>query len=288
MNQEIHFVTGKGGVGKSLVAAALALQKSQEGQKTLLVELGDKSFFQDFFDLPAVGYKPVNLKKNLDVALWSGADCLREYALHLIKVERLYKIFFENAVMRAFVNVAPALHELAIMGKITSGPRKHGPPAPYDCLIVDAFATGHFQALMRAAPGMQKAVSFGSMAEQSRGIEKVLRDPGICHYHIVTLPEELPLKEAQELRESLRNEFQIDAELIVNKVLPDQFTAEELKSAVLQAPEMETFANYLRFHLERQREMLKKARKLDAEFKTIPLSFDSDGWALIDAIKGAL
>lgn len=288
MNQEIHFVTGKGGVGKSMVAAGLALKLSQQGKKTLLVEMGDQSFFQDFFNLEKVTYKPTILRKNLDLALWSGQEALREYALHLIKVERLYKIFFENAVMKAFINVAPALPELAIMGKITSGPRKHGPPLSYDALVVDSFATGHFMALMRSAPGMLKAVSFGPMGEQSRGIERVLRDPHICRYHIVTLPEELPLKEAGELQKFLRDEFGVEAGILVNKFLQTEIEVEDLQSLKTTSADLKAFADYLKFHLERQGEFLKKAKKLDAQFKKIPLILDSDNWKLIESVRGNL
>ena len=194
MKQEIHFVTGKGGVGKSVVAAALAFKKSQEGKKVLLVELGDQSFYKDFFGLAQVGYQPVQLRPQLSIALWTGEQCLQEYARHLIKVETLAKLFFENAIMRAFINVAPGLPELAILGKVTSGPRKHGPPLPFDCLVVDAFATGHFIALMEAPQGMAQAVQFGPMGEQSRSIDACLRNEELSRYHIVSLAEELPLR----------------------------------------------------------------------------------------------
>ncbi len=105
IQQEIVFITGKGGVGKSAVAAGLALNRSQMGKKTLLVELGYQSFFKDYFDLPEVTYKPVRLRENLDVALWSGPECLKEYALHLIKVESLYRLFFENAVTKSLITL---------------------------------------------------------------------------------------------------------------------------------------------------------------------------------------
>ncbi len=288
MKQQIHFVTGKGGVGKSVIAAALALKKSREGQRTLLVEMGDQSFYQDYFDLPPVGFKPTLLKPSLDVALWSGQDCLREYARFLIKVESLYKIFFENAVMKTFINVAPALPELAIMGKVTSGPRRYGPPMDYDCLVVDSFSTGHFLALMRAAPGMAKAVQFGPMGEQSRGIDQALRDSEICKYHVVTLPEELPLKEAAELVQDLKFEFQIQPSLILNKILKTSLTATELESFQSKSADFKEFVEYLSFHLNHQEDMQKRARGLDPKSLAVPLILETDSWAVVEKVLEVL
>ncbi|QDK39420.1 ArsA-related P-loop ATPase [Bdellovibrio sp. NC01] len=281
MKQEIHFVTGKGGVGKSVVAAALALKLSQAGKKVLLVELGDQSFFRDFFSLSQVGFQPVSIRQNLSIALWSGDTCLREYAGYLIKVESLAKLFFDNAVMRAFINVAPALPELAILGKITSGPRKHGPPLPFDCIVVDAFATGHFKALLEAPKGMAQAVQFGPMGEQSRSIDKVIRDKSMCHYHIVTLPEELPLKEAAELSQDLKDEFDINAEIILNKILPVPISVEKVTEYTKQEDsDMKDFAIYLQHHMQRQTEMLAEAEKVTTNLRSIPLFFEADPWKL--------
>lgn len=283
--QEIHFVTGKGGVGKSVLAAALALKLSLSGKRVLLVELGDQSFYRDFFDLPQVDFHPTEIRQNLSVALWSGDTCLREYAQYLIKVESLAKLFFDNAVMRAFINVAPALPELAILGKITSGPRKHGPPLPFDSIVVDSFATGHFKALLEAPKGMAQAVQFGPMGEQSRRIDKVIRDKDICHYHIVTLPEELPLKEAAELSQDLKSEFDIDAEIILNKMLTVPLSEKTIAEATKEpAAGLRDFALYLQQHLERQNEMQKEAQKLTKNLKTIPLYFENQAWKLVEMI----
>ena len=287
MKQEIHFVTGKGGVGKSAVAAALALKLSQTGQRVLLVELGDQSFFRDFFDLPNVSFQPMQMRPNLSLALWSGDTCLREYATYLIKVESLSKLFFDNAVMRAFINVAPGLPELAIMGKITSGTRKHGPPLPFDCVVVDAFATGHFKALLEAPKGMAQAVQFGPMGEQSRSIDRCIRDSELCKYHIVTLPEELPLKEAIELRNDLKSEFSIDAELILNKMLEIPVSDEKIIQAESD-PNLRDFALYLQHHSTRQKEMLSTAKKETDRLQTVPLFFETDPWKIVSSIAGRL
>lgn len=288
MQQEIHFVTGKGGVGKSVIAAALALKKSQEGQKVLLVELGDQSFFKDFFNLPQVGYQPVPLRPSLSLALWSGEACLHEYARHLIKVETLAKLFFENAIMRAFINVAPGLPELAIMGKVTSGPRKHGPPLPFDCIVVDAFATGHFMALMEAPKGMSQAVHFGPMGEQSRNIDACLRNEEICRYHIVSLPEELPLKESLELSERLQNEFAVLPELIMNKILQVSVSNEELTEAGEENSDVGRFASYLHTQKMHQTEVLNKIPPHIQDVQRVPLILEDQPWSLVEKIAEVL
>ncbi|MGZ3746497.1 MAG: ArsA-related P-loop ATPase [Pseudobdellovibrionaceae bacterium] len=275
MNSEIIFVTGKGGVGKSTVAAALALKKAQAGQRTLLVEIGDQSFYKDYFQLPSVGFEPVKVKENFSLALWTGQNCLREYIIHLIKVETLYRLFFENAVMKAFINVAPALPELAIMGKATSGPRHHGPPLPYECIILDCYATGHFMALMGAAEGMSMAVKFGPMGEQSRNIDKVLRDPNICKYYLVCLPEELPVRESEELYEQLKKHYGIRAKVVLNKFLEDPISGAEYASAQKsQSEEFRAFAEDDKKNRASHHEMRMRLVKIDPQVQCLPTIWD--------------
>nr|BFD64625.1 hypothetical protein BdHM001_33060 [Bdellovibrio sp. HM001] len=275
-------------MGKSILAAALALKLSQEGKKTLLVELGDQSFFKDFFGVPQVGFQPTSIRPNLSLALWTGEACLQEYARHFIKVESLAKLFFENAVMRAFINVAPALPELAILGKVTSGPRKHGPPLPFDCVVVDAFATGHFIALLEAPKGMAEAVQFGPMGEQSRSIDAHLRNPEICKYHVVTLPEELPLKEADELISRLKAEFSIAPELILNKMMETSVSEGELQAVQNEGGDLAKFAEYLESHIQRQKQMWSAAEKMGVRLTRVPLYFENQPWVLVEKVAGNL
>jgi anion-transporting ArsA/GET3 family ATPase len=271
MSQEILFVTGKGGVGKSTVAAAVALKKANEGARVLLVEIGDQSFYKDYFGLPKVGFEPTKIQNNLSVALWTGQNCLREYIIYLIKVEALYKLFFENAVMKAFVNVAPALPELAIMGKATSGPRKHGPKLPFDCLVIDCFATGHFMALIGAPSGMAEAVSFGPMGEQSRGIDAILRDPKICKYYLVSLLEELPVKETEELYDHLKEKFGITADIILNKCLEGKIASSEFAAAKKsESAEFRDFAEDYRHNLELQSTLRERLKTLKRKIQCLP------------------
>lgn len=293
MSPEILFVTGKGGVGKSTVAAALALKKAQAGVRVLLVEIGDQSFYKDYFKLPKVGFEPTKidpkLSANLSVALWTGESCLREYIIYLIKVEALYKLFFENAVMKAFVNIAPALPELAIMGKATSGPRHHGPKLPFDCLVIDCFATGHFMALIGAAAGMAEAVKFGPMGEQSRGIDKVLKDPKFCQYYLVTLPEELPVKETEELYEHLKDKYGVNAEIILNKCLVSDIPASEYQAAKKSASEeFRDFADDYKFNAGLQKELRERLQGLNHKTQCLSQIWSTDPREILQTLAKEL
>lgn len=227
MVKKAHFITGKGGVGKSLLGAALARFLSLQKQQIILTELNDPSFYKEFLELPTIGYQPSPWIEKVSVAQWSPDECLKEYALHLIKIQSLYKLFFENPISKSLIDVAPGLHELALLGKITSSPRHHGPPMPGDQLVIDSYSTGHFLSLLRAPSAMAEVIEFGPMGEQSRSIQQWITNPEFTKIHLVTLPEELPTTESIELAQQLQSEFKLNPTIYLNKML--KLTTEDLK-----------------------------------------------------------
>lgn len=252
-------VTGKGGVGKSTLAAAHALKYARSGQKTLLVELGEQSFFRRLFKISSVGYQPTPIETNLEVSKWSGEDCLKEYARYLLKIDSLYQLFFENSVSKTLIQVAPGLKELAILGKLTSGPRKVGPPLNYDVIVVDAFATGHFLALLQAPIGMSEAIKFGPMGEQSRSIINTVKDPTRTKIKVVCLPEELPIQEGIELKNKIHQIIGLQSEMIVNEVWPVLKTEQQIHS-------------------------MKKLDQQNIEYQKVPMIFEVDSMAILNQL----
>lgn len=215
---EIHFVTGKGGVGKSAVAAAMALYSAKAGKKTLLVETGTQSFYTRYLGVvDRFGHLPTAWKPGCDVAFWTGESCLGEYARHLVKVDVLARLFLENPVAKTLIGVAPALSELAILGKLTSGPRQVGPRFEYDSVVFDAMSSGHFLAMLRAPLGMSELIQRGPMGIQSLEILKVLKDPKTTRYHLVALPERLPVEETLELTGEVHQTLGLKPSLYLNK-----------------------------------------------------------------------
>lgn len=227
--KEIHFVTGKGGVGKSTAALLLALEHAEAGRKVLLAEIGDRSFFSHFLSKP-IHYQPLEVSPRLEIAHWSSEECLKSYALSLLKVEALYRLFFENPVTRSLIQVAPSLAELAVTGQITSSPRNHGPHGSHEVLIVDAYASGHFLNLIQAPEAMGETIHLGPMGQQSREIHKVFQESGLCHLHIVTTPEELPISEAFELNESVKKKFHWPTEFILNRYLDSKLDFDKIQT----------------------------------------------------------
>ena len=163
-------------MGKSTVAMSLARQLASQGEKTLLAELGEYSYFEYALGLRS-SYDPIQISPNLDFSLWSGENCLREYVRHLVPVRAVADLFFDNKIMRSFVRAAPGLKELALLGKLTSGIRGWGPKFEYENVVVDAYASGHFLALLNAPKGLGELIESGPMGEQSRSIFSVLSNP---------------------------------------------------------------------------------------------------------------
>ncbi len=294
MQQKIVLVTGKGGVGKSSVAAGLALKEARKGRRVLLAELGERSYFSEL--LPSgpmeISYQAKAIESGLELVKWDGESCLKEYLFHYIPIRRVVDLFFENPVMKALVQAAPALKELAILGKATSGKRNVGPAFEYDVVVIDSYATGHFQALVRAPQGMAEAIGFGPMGEQSRSIERWICDPEFCQIVIVALPEELPVVEALELSESVQADLGQKVEFVLNKVWPKTWRAEDIQAlGSLQSLEwpqgLSDFREVLAQSLGQQRQYLDQL-STRGRVHSLPWLLEPSSWGLLKSLSQQL
>lgn len=272
-------VSGKGGVGKTAVAAALALLEARRGLKVLLVEFGERSFFRHIF--PSAGTtEPTLVTDGLWVVRWDPESCLREYLHHYLMVDRLVDLFFDNRVTQALLGAAPGLNELSLMGKLTSGPRGIGPDLPFDVIVADCYATGHFQALLMAPVGMAEAIPFGPMGQQSRLITEVVKRETLTQTVLVTLPEELPMNETDELRQFLQKNFGLKPTVVINRNFEIPLSQDEIDKAqerikVMQnrSSWVEDFCAYLSQQGLRQEEAKSRVHSWGLEEISLPFHF---------------
>lgn len=217
-------VAGKGGVGKSTLCAALGLAAARMGRRTIVAELNTKEQLPAFFDHPGGGYRVHELAENLYSINIQRDPALREYGIRKLKFAWVYERVFENEAMRRMLRMVPGMTELVLLGKAFDLERERdsGGRPRWDTVIVDAPATGHGVSLLRLPEVILKVSGHGLMAEEARDMRRLLTDPSRTLMHLVTLPEEMPIRETFELHAELTDGLKIPTgHLVVNGVWPE-------------------------------------------------------------------
>ncbi len=201
-SRQIVFVTGKGGVGKSVVAAALALRAKELGLRPVLFECdaptrqsllpGGRTMTEQISEV-APGILGINQRSD---------DAIRDYAASTLPSKTVADLLFENRVARIFLKAAPSVTEMALIGRIVAVAEKYGADGP---VVVDLHATGHAMSLLRAPGGIMKVLQRGALYERAARIEELLQDASRTAFVTVAVPEELPVTELLELHDKLKD-----------------------------------------------------------------------------------
>jgi len=212
LERDLLFVTGKGGTGKTTVAAALGVAASECARRALVCDL--------------VGGQPVAVavSERLSVAHIEPRAAFTEWMREQPGGAVAATVLGHSAAFAQFVDAAPGAKELVTIGKAVDLASSGG----YGVVIADGPSTGHALAMLRAPRTVASVAHVGPIAVQARGVERFLRDPDRTGYAGVALPEELPLHELLELDAGLRETVGRGLDLIVvNGVYPDRFSDEE-------------------------------------------------------------
>ena len=224
LDRKLLFVTGKGGVGKSTIAASLGLLAAEQGKKTLVCEVDAKGNLADFYEAGDTAFDARELQPNLWAMSMDTEASLKEYLRLQLKIPLLGRI---GPVARTFdfiATAAPGVKEILTIGKLAYEVRE----CHYDLVVVDSVASGHIVGQLTAPQGINELVSVGMVRNQTQWMLDILTDPAQTGVVIVSAPEEMPVTETLELTDRLRAETNVDlAAVIVNRVLPELFTDRE-------------------------------------------------------------
>ena len=219
-------VVGKGGVGRSTVAAAIAGECARRGKRTLLYETNANDRFGAYFDRPAVGSQIVELAPELYAVNSTPAAALEEYGLMILKFRSVYEMVFENRVTKAFLRAIPGLDDYALLGKawFHATDEKRGQPV-WDTIVFDMPASGHAFSMLRVPQVILNTVPEGPLTRDARQINAMLTDPARTATVLVTLAEEMPVNEAVELEDKLTTLGIVPQHVIANQIYPPHFAA---------------------------------------------------------------
>lgn len=222
--RRLAFVLGKGGVGKTTAAAALALGLADAGHRVLLLEVGDERRTRALFGTPPAPDVPLEVRPGLFALSVDAERATREYLAIQLGLKPLVDMMARSRAFHQVTQAAPGLAELVTLGKIwdLATTVRDGVPE-WDRLVVDAPATGHGIALLTAAGNARDLAGTGPIHDQADAIEKVVRHPGATGIAVIARPEDLAVTEAVEAVATLRGMGMPVACAVVNGVRTSPF-----------------------------------------------------------------
>ncbi|HJL18107.1 MAG TPA: ArsA family ATPase [Sandaracinaceae bacterium LLY-WYZ-13_1] len=229
-DREFLFVTGKGGVGKTTVSAALALAAAARGKRVLVAMCNAKERLSHLLEVDSIGARNMAIGPNLEAVNMTPTVALEEYGMMVLKVRSVYKAIFENRFVAAVLRGTPGIEAWAMLGKAyfhTDEQLDDGRPR-YDLVIVDGPATGHALDMLRVPQVICDVAPPGLLRAEAEKALSLFRDAKRSAAVLVTLPEDMPANETLELHDALRNEIRMPVgELVVNSVLSKLFKSAE-------------------------------------------------------------
>ncbi|GAA2593651.1 ArsA family ATPase [Winogradskya consettensis] len=242
----LHVVTGKGGTGKTTVAAALALGLAAGGHRTLLVEVEGRQGIAQLFGLEPLPYKelriatPPRADGEVRALAVDPEEALLEYLDMFYKLGAAGRALRKIGAIDFATTIAPGLRDVLLTGKVKEATtRSDSGRRAYDAVVLDAPPTGRIGRFLNVTTETARLAKMGPIKTQSDGVSSLLRSP-ITSVHVVTLLEEMPVQESLDAIEELTALNIPVGRIIVNGARPPllagaRLTKTELKRGLIAA-----------------------------------------------------
>ena len=231
LSRRLVVLTGKGGVGKSVVGAALAVAARERGKRVLLVEVAAPVEAALLLGGPPSEGRETEALPGLFTVNLDPAAVMDEYVRHVVKLELLARRILDSPIYRRFFAAAPGLKELMVLGKIMvleEARARLSQRPQWDLIVVDAPATGHGLAFLKVPLAASAAVPVGPVGHNARRVLAMLRDPARTALVVVAIPEEMAVVEAVQFHGLAAGELGMEpAAIVLNGCHERRFTDED-------------------------------------------------------------
>ncbi|MDJ0960735.1 MAG: ArsA-related P-loop ATPase [Acidimicrobiia bacterium] len=215
-DRKLVIVSGKGGVGKSAVAASLALHAARRGKRVLCIGMTDAIGLATHFGVQTLTYEPRRVHAGIDAIAIDRVAALDEYLHIQLRVPKAAPLRQFTKFFEELVDTAPGIREIITMGK----PLFETWRTTYDRVIVDAPPIGQLISYLRAPITVANVVPTGAVRDEAMRMRMTLADSAQAGLLIVTMPEELPVVETIEALNDMGDEALIDLlGIVINRVI---------------------------------------------------------------------
>ncbi|MFC3898995.1 ArsA-related P-loop ATPase [Lentzea rhizosphaerae] len=233
----LHVVSGKGGTGKTTIAAALALALATGGRRVLLVEVEGRQGIAQLFDRPPLPYSEERIASapgggEVHALAVDAEAALLEY------LAMFYNLGFAGRTLRKMgaiefaTTLAPGLRDVLLTGKVKECVNRTGPDGRhlYDAVVLDAPPTGRVVKFLDVTKAMADLAKVGPIKGQSEGVVRLLHS-GDTAVHLVALLEEMPVRETLDAVAELDAADLRPGAVLVNRVNPIRLPARSISVA---------------------------------------------------------
>jgi anion-transporting ArsA/GET3 family ATPase len=235
-SSRVAIVSGKGGVGKTTIAAALAKAAAASGKRVLLLEVEGRNGIAPLFGIHSLGYAEQRLAENLAAESVVPDEALVEYLYLFYGIKRIGKVLAHTKATEFATNIAPGLRDILLIGKVKEAERRRAREAyAFDLVVLDAPPTGRLPRFLDAPRAVADLVRAGPIRTQAQGVLDMITDPSRTQVVLVTLPEEMPAQETIESTQTMRHMGVALGPVVVNRVASEPFSRADERALISDA-----------------------------------------------------
>jgi anion-transporting ArsA/GET3 family ATPase len=221
--RKLLVISGKGGVGRTTMAALLGMAVARRGRRALVATTGHDDRLAWMLGHDRLDVEGTEVRPGLSIMRLVPMTCVRQYGALLLRSRRVADAVFGNRVVRRLLAAVPGVDDFAVLGKVWHEAVR---AERYDTVVFDGPTTGHLRFALEIPQTIVSAIPKGPLLHEAEQMQRTLEDPAQALSVLVGLPEPWPLTELGELAKVLREKVRIGIGCVMVNAMWDTLVPE--------------------------------------------------------------